>query len=61
MLAAATDQNSVTLKPGGPNPFDQQSAAGAKGTTAKAGGQSEIQRYRDALFKMEAQWESATK
>ena len=52
------DQNSVTLKPG--NQFSQIGKSAANSAAGDGKG-NEIQRYREALAKMEAQWESATK
>ena len=49
------DQNSVTLKPG------QHFAGQARSSAQKNNGGNEIERYRNALAKMEAQWEYATK
>lgn len=57
MSRRGVDQNDLTLKPG------QFQAGNAKGIGLQkiGGAKSELDRYRDALAKMEAQWEHATK
>ena len=49
-----TEENNLTMKRGSQLPTQAK-----PGATAQM--KSEIERYREALAKMEAQWESATK